>query len=61
METNVGAVLSSFIAFDVTDVMLQLPNQSHTFTEALVHVVHDSSVLIVQLTGVPDAIPTASV
>ena len=47
VDTNVGAVLSSFIAFEVTDVVLQLPKLSQIFGLDKVHVDHDNSVLIV--------------
>ena len=60
VDTNVGAVLSSFIAFEVTAVVLQLPTASHT-AGVIPQVTPDHSVLIVQVTGVPDVIPTASV
>ena len=57
---NTGAVLSSFIEFDVTFVVLQFHAASHTFGVTL-HVAVADSVLIVHVTGVHDTIPTLSV
>ena len=41
--------------------VLQLPAQSHTFTEAGLHVDDDHSVLMRHVTGVPDVTATLSV
>ena len=56
----VGAVLSSFIGLEVTVMVLQFHAASQTFGVTL-QVAADHSVVIVQLTGVHDAIPTASI
>ena len=53
---NTGAVLSNLIGFDVTFVVLQFNNLSHTFGVTL-HVDATHSVLIVHVTGVHDVIP----
>ena len=58
--TNVGAVLSNLIAFDVTFVVLQFHAASHTFGVTL-HVDAAHSVLIVHVTGVHDTIHILSV
>ena len=57
---SVGAVLSNFIGFEVTAVLLQFHAPSHTFGVTL-HVDAVQSVLIVHVTGVHDTTPTLSV
>ena len=60
LESIVGAVVSSLIELEVTVVVLQFDAASQTFGVTLqVDVAH--SMFIVQLTGVHDVIPTASV